>query len=113
MTIRPLVAMVFVLGSSLLGMACGSSTPTAASAVSSMSINGAAPGVGATSQFTATATLSDGTTEDVTSLATWSSSDPGAASVSAGGVVTGVGSGTAVVTATYSMITASLQVTVS
>src|SRR5215510_5877938 len=64
---RLAVAVLF-LGLALMGAAC-SDTPTAASSVktvSSVAVNGTAPGLGAAAQFTATATLSDGTTMDVT-----------------------------------------------
>ena len=101
---------VLFLGLALLSTACGGSTPTAASSVSSVSITGTAPEVGAAAQFTATATLSDGTTMDVTSLATWTSSDAAVVTVSASGVVTGVSAGTAVVTATYSSVAGSFAV---
>ena len=103
------VAVLF-LGLALLSTACGGNTPTAASSVSSVSIPGTAPEVGAAARFTATATLSDGTTMDVTSLATWTTSDASVVTVSTSGVVNGVASGTAVVTATYSSVAGSLAV---
>jgi len=52
------------------------------------------------------------TTQDVTSLASWSSSNTSAATVSGAGVVTGVGAGTAVITATYSSVVGSDSITV-
>jgi uncharacterized protein YjdB len=106
---RLAVAVLFV-GLALLSSACGGSTPTAASSVSSVSITGTAPQVGAAAQFTATATLADGATMDVTSLATWTTSDASVVTVSTSGVVTGVAAGTAVVTATYSSLAGSLAV---
>src|ERR1051326_3785043 len=82
---------------------CGSSTtsPAAVAAVVSVAVSGSAPLVGATAQFSATATLSDGTSKPVTSAASWSSSNGGVAGVSASGVVTGVAAGDADITATY------------
>ncbi len=107
------VAVLF-LGLAVLAAACGSSsTPTAASSVSSVTVSGTAPAVGTAAQFTATATLSDGSTMDVTSLASWSSSDTSDVTVSTSGVVTGVAAGSAIVTATYSNVTGSLTVAVS
>lgn len=53
---------------------------------------------GQTVDLTAEATMSDGTTQDVTSSATWSSDATGVATVS-GGTVTGVSAGTAQITA--------------
>ena len=49
--------------------------------------------VGQQAQLTATATLSGGTTADVTAQAQWSSSNPAVASVDASGKVTGVSRG--------------------
>ena len=68
-------------------------------------------------QFTATATLSDGTTSDVTDHATWSSSMPTVVSISNGigekGVATGVAPGTTTITATVDGVVGSTSVTVS
>jgi hypothetical protein len=99
MKIRSVIAAFVVLGLAGFAAACGDST-TAASSVLSVSVTGAAPAVGTTSQFNATATLSSGSTQDVTSQAAWSSSNTSAATVSTSGVVSGVGTGTAVINAT-------------
>lgn len=66
---------------------------------------------GATQQLSATANLSNNTTQIVTSSATWKSSDTTVATVSAG-LVTAVSSGTATITATYGGQTGSSTVTV-
>ena len=87
------------------------STPSAP-AVASITVAGSSPLVGATAQFTATATLSDGTTQRVTNLASWSSSDSTIANVSASGVVTGVAAGDADITATYQAIGGKARVTI-
>ena len=57
--------------------------------------------VGATQQFTATATYNDGTTGNVSSTATWSSSATSVATISASGLATAVAAGQATLTATY------------
>jgi uncharacterized protein YjdB len=57
--------------------------------------------VPATGQLTVTGTYSDSTTVNLTSSCTFVSANQGAATVSAGGLVTSVGSGTAIVTATH------------
>ncbi len=57
-------------------------------------------GAGTVAQVTATATYSDGSTKDVTSLANWSSSNALNATV-ANGLVTGVQNGFATILATY------------
>src|SRR5256885_16978184 len=69
-------------------------------------------GISAKQQFTATAHFSDGTTQDVTSTAKWSSSDSSVASISAAGVATGSSLGSATITAVSSSVegTASLKV---
>ena len=101
------IAMAAVLA--LFAVACGSSTSP--STVSTVAITGTPPVVGATAQFTAMATLSDGTTLDVTSVSTWVSSNTAEAVVSASGLVTGVGAGTVTVQATYQSVTGSDQIT--
>jgi trimeric autotransporter adhesin len=68
--------------------------------------------VGAATTFVATLSLSDGTTQDVTATATWSSSAAGVATVSAGRA-TGVAAGTATITATASGFSATATVSVS
>ena len=59
----------------------------------------AAVAPGATLQLTATGTYGDATTRDLTAQATWSSSAPGVATVSAAGLATGVTAGQTAVTA--------------
>ncbi len=63
--------------------------------------------------FTATGQWSDGTTEDLTGSATWSSSQPAVASIGAGGLATTHQAGGAVITATAGAVSgqATLHVT--
>ncbi len=79
-------------------------------------------GVGQTAQFTATGVFGHGnnhpsTTQDVTDSATWTSSVPSVATVSATGVATGVSAGTTTITASMNgytgVISASATLTVS
>lgn len=78
------------------------STPTNPTpSVTGVAVAGNASTIGVSAQFTATATLSDGTSQNVTAKATWSSSNPAVATVTSGGVVTAVAVGEADVTATY------------
>jgi uncharacterized protein YjdB len=95
-----------------LTIACSKSS-TSPSTVSSVTVTGAAPAVGSAVQFTATAMLSDGTTQDVTSVAAWQSSDPSAATVSSTGVVTAMAAGTVDVTATYQNVTGTDEITIA
>jgi hypothetical protein len=71
--------------------------------------------IGQTTQFTATGTSSDSRTppEDLTSTATWSSSTPSVATISAAGLATATGCGTATITAEASGITGSTTFTVT
>jgi hypothetical protein len=69
--------------------------------------------VGRTSTMTATARRTDGTTEDVTSAATWQSSNPAVAQVNARGVVSAVAAGSAVVSASVSAVTGQLPIQVT
>jgi hypothetical protein len=89
-----------------------SPTPPPAASVVSLAVTGAAPKVGQTAPFIATATLSDRTTQAVTSQATWSSSNAVVATVTNAGVVTGVGVGIADITATYQGTRGTSHVTV-
>ena len=66
-----------------------------------------------TQSLQATGSFSDGTTKDLTSSVTWSSSDSTTAAVSAAGVVTGAATGLATVTARSGTFSASTQITVT
>ncbi len=59
--------------------------------------------VGSDQQFTATAIFSNGAKQDITSSATWNSSDAGIASIDAAGLATGVSEGSVDIDATYSI----------
>lgn len=104
----------------LLATACGdepaTSAPTGPTSptVTSVTISGTLTigNIGLTSQLTATAHLAKGTTQDVTSQATWTSSNTNIATVSAGTVVaTNVGAVT--ITAVYQNVTGSTRVTIT
>ena len=78
-----------------------------------IAVAGSAPVVGATAPFSATATLSDGTTVTVTNAAAWSSSDASIASVSASGVVTAAAAGDVDIAATYQTVVGRRRVTIA
>jgi len=65
-----------------------------------------------TVQFIATATYSDGTTGDVTNIATWTSLPSSVASISSTGLATALTVGTATVTATSGVTSNSATITV-
>ncbi|HWY68996.1 MAG TPA: Ig-like domain repeat protein, partial [Terriglobales bacterium] len=60
---------------------------------------------GTTDQFTATGSFSDGTTQDLSTVVTWKSDNPGVASISASGLATGASVGSANISASRSGIT--------
>jgi hypothetical protein len=68
--------------------------------------------VGGTEAFTATGTYSDNSTQNITSLVTWSSSNAPVASINATGVASGVAGGTSTITATLGSVTNSTKLTV-
>jgi trimeric autotransporter adhesin len=103
-TFRSICATVIALTLGVGVAACGSS-PTAPATVQSVTVSGGTPVVGSSSQFTALANMSNGTSQDVTSLATWTTSDNTVATVSSTGVVTAVADGSASVQATYQTVT--------
>jgi uncharacterized protein YjdB len=96
-------------GSSGTGSGKGS-TPALASIAISPTVATIAPG--ATQQFTATGTWSDGSTGDVTTTANWTSSSESVATVKAG-LATAASAGTATLTATISGITGTATLTVT
>jgi uncharacterized protein YjdB len=68
---------------------------------------------GKTQQFTATGTYNNGTTQNLTNSAIWTSSAISVATVSSGGLATGVAQGSATITATSSTISGSSTLTVT
>lgn len=110
---------VFMLGTVLLS-ACSKGSPTAPSptpsptvTVTSIAVTGSnAVDVRTTSRLTATATKSDGTTEDVTSTATWQSSNTAVATVSNSGQVTAVSPGSSTISAAFEGRTGQLNLEV-
>jgi hypothetical protein len=85
------------------------SNPVAPSS-SSITVTGTVPSVGQTSQLDAKATLTNGTSQDVTTLATWSSSNTAVASVTAGGLLQVLSAGSAQITATYQGVSGQFSV---
>jgi O-glycosyl hydrolase len=68
--------------------------------------------VGATQQFTAIGTYSDGSTQNLSSRVTWTSSKTAAAAINTNGLVTGVSAGATVISAALSGVTATNTLTV-
>ncbi|TGM53176.1 beta strand repeat-containing protein [Leptospira adleri] len=87
--------------------------------LSSIAVSPTNPTINATStkQFTAVGTYSDSSTADITSLATWSSSNNSFATVSNAlgtqGLATGINGGNSVITATYNSVSGNTILTVN
>ncbi len=125
MTERASLVRITVSGatSGLLGVvmiACsesGTTTPTpppvVTPTVTTVTVAGTAPVIGANAPFTATAALSNGTTQSVTTVATWQSSVAAVATVSSSGLVTGVAAGDTEIRATYQGILGFLRITLT
>ena len=67
---------------------------------------------GVSQQFTAIGTYSDGSTRDITSQATWTSSSAGVATLNTSGLATGVSAGATTISAALAGMTASTVLTV-
>src|SRR5262245_52108705 len=81
-------------------------TPTPSPTVTSVGVTGpeAAAKPGDTAQFTATATLSNGSSENISGQATWQSTSNGVATVNTSGLVTAVAPGEAEISALYQSV---------
>ena len=92
-----------------------SSTPPPAPSpsVTSVAVAGSAPLMGASAQFTATATMSNGSNQSVTNQASWQSSNAGVASVSSTGLVTANSSGDADIRAIYQNVAGTARITIA
>lgn len=90
--------------------------PPPAPTVASVAVTGTGTGTlnrpGQSAPLRANATMSDGTVQDVTGIASWTSSNPGIASVQ-GGTVSAVSNGDATITATHGGRSGQIQVRVA
>ena len=99
-----------------VGSVSGSTLLSVTSAVLvSLVVTPATPSLalGTKQQFTATGAYSDGSAQDLTSAATWSSDTPSTATVSSAGLGSGVGMGTATITASVGSVSGSTELTVT
>ena len=82
--------------------------------LTSIAVTPANPSIitGASQQFTATGTYSDGSTQNVTSQATWISSNTLAATINAGGLAAALSAGTTTISAALAGVTNSTALTV-
>jgi uncharacterized protein YjdB len=107
-------------GTSTITATLGSKSPTAALSVTNATVSsitvtpsGRTIALGTKLPLTATALFSDGSTQVVSSTATWVSDNTSFATVNTVGTVTGVGIGTAKITATLGGVTGTAPVNVS
>lgn len=97
------------------GISNSTSLTVSEATITSIAVTPGAPAVakGTTQQFTATATLTDGTIQPVTDTATWSSGDEGVATIDEDGLATTEEPGQSVVTATVGSVSGSATLTVT
>ncbi len=83
------------------GFICGSTTLTVAPGLVSIVVTppSATIALGLTAQFSAIGIFTDGSKQDLTSSVSWSSSVPSVATIDAGGLASGLGTGTTTMTA--------------
>ena len=93
----------------------GGTTPPTTPTLNAITVTPASPsiGIGATQQFTATGSYSDGSTKNLTSSANWLSSSAATATINTSGLATGMAAGTTTITATSGTITGNTVLTVS
>ena len=87
---------------------------TIAPALTSMAVTPANPTnrVGTTQQFTATGTYSDGSTQNLSSQATWTSSSTAVATINVSGVATGVTAGITTISAALGSVSGNTTLTI-
>jgi hypothetical protein len=102
--------------SACAGSVCGSTTVTVGpAALVSIAVTPTSGTVaaGLPLQFSATGTYSDGSTQDLTSSATWSSSAPPVATINAAGLASGLTVGSATITAASGTVTGTATLAVT
>jgi uncharacterized protein YjdB len=89
-------------------------SPAAPATLQSIEVTPANPTIaaGATQQFTATGTYSDGSKQNITGAVTWASSSTGVATISTAGLATGVAAGTSSISAVQGAVSGSTTLTV-
>ena len=100
----------------LVGCSSGSPSPSPQTkTLTSIAVTPANPSIakGKTEQYAATGTYSDGSTQNLTSQATWTSSNPSIATVSTAGLATAVAAGSTTIQASLSGVNGSTGLTVT
>jgi uncharacterized protein YjdB len=106
---RAILLLSFVLGSMAACSSNGSSGTSSDGSVSAITVSPNPCGLGKTSsqQMSAQATYANGTKQDVTASAEWTSSSTSTATVDSSGNVVGVSGGTVTITAAFEGTTGS------
>ena len=113
-----LIALLVLTASATMFLSgCGSSSsqPQSQPTLTSIAVTPptASVAIQGTQQFAAKGTFSDGSTKDLTSSSTWSSSATNVATISPGGLATGVAAGTTTITAASGTVKGSTTLTVT
>jgi trimeric autotransporter adhesin len=99
-----------------LAISGSASLTVTSSTLTSINVTPANPptvAVGATQQFIATGIYSDGSTQNLSSSVTWTSSVPGIVGISSNGLATGTGSGQTTIQAALGSVSGSVSITVT
>jgi hypothetical protein len=114
-TVRGITAGTTSLTATVHGVSALDVVVVTGAVLDSIAITAAAPSsaVGLHDQLTATGSYSDGSTANITSQVAWSSSAPSIATINSSGGITGVGVGTATLTATLGSVSQSWPFTVT
>ena len=103
------------ISASLSGVTSNSIALTVQAVLANISVTPSTPSVtvGGTQQFTATANYNGGASSDITNTATWTSSNTGFATITTGGLATGVAAGSPTVTAAFGGMSGTATLTVN
>jgi hypothetical protein len=98
----------------IFGLRAAGQTGVGSPTLSSIAVTPANPSIpsGGSEQFTATGTYSDGSSQNLTSSATWTSASPSVATVSSAGLATAVATGGTTIQATSGSVSGSTSLTV-
>ena len=108
-TLRLVAALAFAAAAG----ACVGTPTLPSSTITTLTIVGTPPAVGATSQYSASVIVANSAdVENVTSLATWQIANTAVATVSKTGLVTGVTAGSTTLTVTYNGTTVTQQLSI-
>jgi hypothetical protein len=109
-----LARVVLLISSVVLMSSCAGSVNQGRPELTSIDVSpaNASIAIGASQQFTATGHFSDGSAQDITASAAWSSQNLGVANISAGGLATAKAAGSTNITASSGAVSGSTSLTV-